>query len=217
MPSARIVTMDGAEVGTIDLNASIFDAPLNPTLIHQVVTAFLSAQRQGNAETKRRSEVSGSTRKPYRQKGTGNARHGSIREPQMRGGGVVFGPHKRSYRKAVTVRERRQALCSALSDRCRTGALCVLQSLSMEQPKTKAFAMMTSRIVPQAKKTLYVTADTDPTVLLSSRNIRTVTVRRAVDLNTVDVMNASHIVIVQNALPVLEQRLQCGSVEETDT
>lgn len=215
MPSARIVTMDGAEVGTVDLNASIFDAPLNPTLIHQVAMAFLNAQRQGNAETKRRSEVSGSTRKPYRQKGTGNARHGSIREPQMRGGGVVFGPHKRSYRQSVTIRERRQALCSVLSDRCRSGALSILQELVLEQPKTKLFAAMTTRIAPQAKKTLYVTADADPNALLSSRNIRSVSVRRAADLNAVDVLNANHVVIVQNALPLLEERLQPATGKES--
>ena len=207
MPSARVVTMEGVEIGSIDLNAKIFDVPVNPTLVHQVAMAFLNAKRQGNAETKTRSEVSGSTRKPYRQKGTGNARHGSIREPEMRGGGVVFGPHKRSYRQSVTVRERRQALCCVLSDRVRSGALCVLKELALEQPKTKQFATMNARIAPNAKKTLYVTADVDPAALLSSRNIPTVFVKRAADLNALDVLNANQVVIVENALPLIEKRL----------
>lgn len=214
MPSVRIVTMDGVEVGSVELNPAVFDAPLNPTLVHQVAVGLLSARRQGNAETKTRSEVRGSTRKPYRQKGTGNARHGTVREPQMRGGGVAFGPHKRSYRQALTTQARRLALCCTLSDRVREGALSVLNDLALEKPKTKVFADMTARIVPEGKKALFVTMETHPNVLLSSRNVPKVSVCRAADLNALDVLNASHIVIVKDALPILEQRLNPVSSKE---
>jgi len=199
--------MDGTEAGTIELSAVIFDAPRNDTLLHDEIVALRNNRRQGNAETKTRAEVRGGGRKPYRQKGTGWARHGSIREPQMRGGGVVWGPHRRSYRQDVPVAFKRQALCCALSDRVRQGHLWVLENLVWERLKTKPFAEMVSRVVPGARSTLFVTAALDRNVVLSARNLPKVSVRTASDLNALDVLGAARVVIVQDALGKLEQRL----------
>lgn len=207
MASVQVRRMDGTEADSVELNPAVFDAPLNAALVHEVAVALMAARRQGNAETKTRAYVSGGGIKPYRQKGTGNARHGSSREPQMRGGGSVWGPHKRSYRKKVTARSRRQAVCCVLSDRVRAGRLCVLEELRLEQPKTKPFAEMLTRVVPEARKTLFVTAENDANVMLSSRNLQGVRICNAADLNAVDVLNARDVVILKDALPKLEARL----------
>jgi large subunit ribosomal protein L4 len=207
MAIAKVYTMDGRELGPIELNDTIFDREMNHTLVRDVAVALRNAKRQGNAETKVRSEVSGGGKKPYRQKGSGNARHGSTREPQMRGGGVVFGPHKRSYRQAVPVRSKRQALCCLLSDRVRTEALCVLDALEIKAPKTKPFVEMLGLVAPEGRKTLFVTAEVDKNVMLSSRNIPKVRICTASDLNALDVLDAVRVVVVRDALPKLEERL----------
>ncbi|HNV22594.1 MAG TPA: 50S ribosomal protein L4 [Candidatus Hydrogenedentes bacterium] len=207
MAAAKVYKADGSEAGTLDLNDAVFNVPANPTLIKQVAVALRNAKRQGNAETKVRRLVSGGGVKPYRQKGTGNARHGSTREPQMRGGGVVWGPHKRSYRQKVTPVSRNKALCCALSDRLRSESLCVLDALQCDAPKTKPMASMLAHFRPNAERTLLVTAETTRPVLLSSRNIPRVTVRTASDVNALDVLEAKRIVVVQDAVAKLEERL----------
>ena len=131
MASAKVLTMDGRELDPVELNDAVFDAAPNETMVHDVVVALRNAQRQGNAETKTRMYVSGGGAKPFKQKGTGRARQGSSREPQMKGGGVVWGPHKRSYRQDVPLRSRRHALRCVLSARLRAEALCVLDALTM--------------------------------------------------------------------------------------
>jgi large subunit ribosomal protein L4 len=125
----------------------------------------------------------------------------------MRGGGIVFGPHQRSYRQNVPVRSKRQALRCVLSDRVRREAVCVLDSLTMPQPKTRTFAEMLELVSPEGKKTLFVLAVVDPNVLLSARNLPKVAVRTAADLNALDVLDAARVVIVRDALPKLEERL----------
>lgn len=125
----------------------------------------------------------------------------------MRGGGTVFGPHRRSYRQNVPTASRRRALCCALSDRVRTGALSILSDLACDTPRTKPFAEMLARIVPSRRKTLLVTADVDKNVLLSARNIPRVAVCTATDLSALDVVDAAQVVVVQDALPRLENRL----------
>ena len=214
MATADIITMDGASVGKIELNPTVFDAPLNQTLVTEVVVALQNARRQGNAETKVRSKVSGGGIKPYRQKGTGNARHGSSREPQMRGGGTVFGPHKRSYRQHVPIRLRRQAVCCVLSERLRTGKLRVLQALNFDAPKTKAFASMMAKVVPSERKTLFITPGIDKITLLASRNIPGVSVKTAIDVNAIDLLDAMAVIIVQDALKPLENRLAVQRAEK---
>lgn len=207
MATAKKYNMEGAEVGSVDLNDAVFNVPANAVLVHQVVKALQNAKRQGNAKTKERSEVSGGGKKPYRQKGTGNARHGSTREPQMKGGGTVFGPRPRSYRDDVPLKMRRKALSIVLSDRVRTSSLLVLDKLECAQPKTKPFAAMVGKLSPGGKKTLFVTPETNENVMLSARNVEKVTLRRAGDLNALDVLNAARVVVVQDALSILEKRL----------
>ena len=217
MASAKLVRMDGSQAGMIDLHDAVFGMPLKPTLVHDVAVALQNARRQGNAETKTRDMVSGGGIKPYRQKGTGNARHGSSREVQMRGGGVAFGPHKRSYRQSVPRTFKRQALCSVLSERLRQDALQVLESLVLDQPKTKVIAEMASKVAPGAKRLLVVVADVSPVVLLSSRNLQGVQVCTAADLNAVDVLRAPAVVIAQDALVKLEERLVKKAVKEVSS
>ena len=207
MASASIVDMGGSDLGSLELNDAVFGESPNPGLVHEAAVALMNARRQGNASTKTRREVRGGGAKPFRQKGTGRARQGSTREPQMRGGGVVFGPHRRSYRRDVSVRVKRKALCCVLSDRVRRNALCILDALQCESPKTKPFAAMVSRLSPDAKKTLFVTAGKDPNVLLSARNLPRVAVRTAADLNMLDVLRAQRVILVRDALAQLEERL----------
>lgn len=207
MATAKKYNMQGQELGAVELSDTVFNAPENTHIVHDVAVALMNAQRQGNAETKRRAEVSGGGRKPFRQKGTGNARQGSIREPQMKGGGVVFGPHKRSYRQDVPTSFRRKALSIVLSDRVRHDALCVLDQLVCDKPKTKPFVDMVRKLSPDGKKTLFILSDKLENAILSSRNIPRVTVKTALDLNALDVLDAAWVVVVADALPKLEERL----------
>lgn len=205
--AVKLVKMDGSEAGTVELNEAVFGAEMSDALVHEVAVALRASRHQGTAETKTRWQVRGGGAKPYRQKGTGNARHGSMREPQMRGGGTVFGPHRRSYRQQVPARKKRTALCCVLSDRVRGGDLCVLDQLDVAEPKTKPFADMVSRVAPGSKSTLLVTGSADRKVFLSARNIPGVAVTTAADLNALDVLNAKRVVLVQDALAQLEERL----------
>lgn len=207
MASVKVYDASGSEKETLDLNASIFDIEENVSLVHQVAMALLANQRQGNAETKVRKEVRGGGRKPFRQKGTGNARQGSIREPHMRGGGVVFGPHRRSYRKQVPVKMSRKALCCVLTNRVRNDELCVLDQFSLDAQKTKPMKDLFNALAPEGRKTLLVTAETETNIVASSRNLERLTVRTASDVNALDVLSAKRVIVVQEALANLEARL----------
>lgn len=206
MASAKLYQKDGSQSGSVDLSPGVFDVAPNETLVHEVIVALQNAKRQGNAETKTRRQVSGGGAKPYRQKGTGSARHGSSREPQMRGGGVVFGPHKRSYRQKVPTAFRRKALCCVLSDRARNDNVAVLESLECPEAKTKPFADLLAN-VSTGGATLFVTAEINRNAVLSARNLGKVAVTTASDLNALDVAGARRIVIERNALARLEERL----------
>lgn len=208
MATAKKYSMNGADLGAVELDDAVFGVEMNPVLVHGVVVALQNARRQGDAETKTRAEISGGGRKPYRQKGTGNARHGSTREPQMRGGGTVWGPHKRGYRHDVPAKTRRRALCCALSERVRSEDLCVLDTLTCETARTKPFAAMNGKFAPNGERTLYVTAGVNNTVLLSARNIPRVEIRTAADLNALDVMGAKRVVVEEQAVAKLEERLK---------
>jgi large subunit ribosomal protein L4 len=207
MASVKVYKMDGSESGTLDLNAAVFEADSNGPLVHVVAVALQNAKRQGNHETKTRSEVRGGGKKPFRQKGTGSARRGSTREPHLKGGGTVFGPHKRSYRQNVTTAVKRRALCCVLSDRVRNESLSVLEEVSFAEPKTKPFAEMVQALAPGHKKTLVVTSEANPNVLLSARNLPRVNVQTASDLNALDVLDAPRVLVEKAAVAQLEARL----------
>jgi len=207
MASASLVNMDGADLGSVELNDVVFGVTVNPALVHGVAVALMNGRRQGNASTKTRREVRGGGAKPFRQKGTGRARRGSSREPQLRGGGVTFGPHKRSYRQGVPAGVKRKVLCAVLSDRLREDRLRVLDALPCDTPKTQPFAAMVRRFSPDGKKTLFVMAGVERNVLLSARNIPRVSVCTAADLNALDVLDVYRVIVVQDALAPLEDRL----------
>jgi large subunit ribosomal protein L4 len=191
----------------MELNKSVFDVELNEGLVHQVAMILLNNKRHGTHGTKTRGEVSGGGKKPYAQKGTGNARHGSTREPQMKGGGTVWGPHPRSYRQDCNVKMRRKAICCMLSDRLRNDALCVVDGLKHTMPKSKPVAELMAKIAPEGRKTLIVAAGVDKALLSSVANLTGLTVRTAGDVNALDLLNARRVIVLKEALTTLEERL----------
>jgi large subunit ribosomal protein L4 len=183
------------------LPAEIFDVKVNVPLIHQVVVAQEAAARQGTASTKRRGEVRGGGRKPYRQKGTGRARQGSTRAPQFAGGGVVFGPHPRSYEQRTPKKMKVAALRGALSDRARHGRVHVVDSLfSGDVPRTKDAVAALLELTGAARHVLVVTQVSDTLTWRSLRNADGVHLLDAGQLNTYDVLVSDHVVFTQAAL-----------------
>ncbi len=202
-----IIDTQGNVVSQKEVKDEVFNAPEREHLVYEVIRALRASQHSGLHKTKTRGEVSGGGRKPYRQKGTGNARHGSIREPQMRGGGTVFGPQPRDYDIPIPVKKKRLALCSTLSDRLRNQRLFGIAGLKVEQIKTKPIAQMIEKLNPEEKKTLIITKDVDKNLVLSTRNIPNVEVRTSADVNAYDVLWAYKIFIQEEAIPSLEERL----------
>jgi large subunit ribosomal protein L4 len=207
MASLKIYDMTGADLGVIEMDDAIFAVDPNETLVHEVVLALQNAKRQGTHKTKDRGEVRGGGAKPFRQKGTGRSRQGSSREPQMRGGGTIFGPVPRSYRQRVSTRAKRQALCCALSERLRGERLSVVRGMRFDAPKTKPVAEMLDKLAPEGRKTLLVTSGNDDNLLLSGRNIARLTMSAAADINVLDVLNAARVVVAEEALQTLKERL----------
>ena len=194
----------------VDLPAEIFDAQASVPLLHQVVVAQLAAARQGTHKTKNRGEVSGAGRKPFKQKGTGNARQGSIRAPHMTGGGVVHGPTPRNYAQRTPKKMKQGALRSALSDRARADRIHVVTALfEGEKPSTKA-ALAALRAIVEDRQALVVLERGNELTALSLRNVPEVHVLWADQLNTYDVLDADDIVFTQAALEAF-----LGTKEET--
>jgi large subunit ribosomal protein L4 len=198
--TANLVGANGRRSGSVELPADVFDAQANIPLMHQVVVAQLAAARQGTHKTKTRGEVSGGGRKPYKQKGTGRARQGSIRAPQFTGGGVVHGPQPRDYSQRVPKKMKAAALRGALSDRARGGRVHVVESfVDGETPKTSA-ALATLRAVTESVKVLVVLDRDDDVNWLSLRNAPEVHLIVADQLNTYDVLVADDVVFTRDAL-----------------
>lgn len=206
MPKVAVYDMQGNTVGELELNDEIFAAPVNTALMHQAVVAYLANQRHGTAATKTRAAVRGGGRKPWRQKGTGRARHGSIRSPIWVGGGVTFGPQPRDYRLAMPKKARRQALKSALSSKVAAGSLIVVDELKFDEPKTRRMVEVLNNLQVQGKA-LVVTASDGRNVVLSARNIPGVNTIRAQDLNVYAVLNSEQLIITKEAVEVVEEVL----------
>jgi large subunit ribosomal protein L4 len=183
---------------TVDLPAEIFDVELNVPLVHQVVVAQLAAARQGTHSTKRRGEVSGGGKKPYRQKGTGRARQGSTRAPQFAGGGVVHGPKPRDYSQRTPKKMKAAALRCALSDRARNGRLHVVDAFAGETPSTKT-ALTAIKAVTERRNVLVVLGRDEITAWLSLRNLPEVHLLHADQLNTYDVLVSDDVIFTQAA------------------
>jgi large subunit ribosomal protein L4 len=200
MSTVDVRSIDGSTTGTRELPDEIFDVQANIPLMHQVVVAQLAAARQGTHKAKNRGEVRGGGKKPYKQKGTGRARQGSIRAPQFTGGGVVHGPVPRDYTQRVPKKMKAAALRGALSDRAREGRIHVVESfVDGETPSTKA-ALATLTALTDATKILVVLASEDELSWLSLRNLPTVHLIEAGQVNTYDVLRADQIVFTSAAL-----------------
>ncbi|MBE3574785.1 MAG: 50S ribosomal protein L4 [Firmicutes bacterium] len=206
MPTVAVYNVEGQRVGEITLKDEIFAAPRNDAAVHQVVVAQLANRRQGTVDTKTRAEVSGGGRKPWRQKGTGRARQGSIRSPLWVGGGTVFGPHPKDYDYRIPKKVRRLALCSALSAKTGEGNLTVVDQLTLPEAKTRAMAKVLSNL-KALDKTLIVLRDPDPAVRRAAGNLPGVWTTEADSLNVVDLVNHAKVVITRDAVSRLEEVL----------
>ena len=201
MPSANVYDMSGNIVRQHGLDSYVFRAPINVGLLHQVVTAQLVNRRQGNASTKTRAEVSGGNKKPYRQKGTGNARQGSTRSPHWSGGGVALGPKPRSYAQRTPKKMIRLALRSALSDRAAQGKVVVIDDWSFEAPKTKDAKAALAALGIDGGCVLVVVRRDDEAAIKSFRNLPDVQLIDAGELNAYDVLCNEWIVFTRASLP----------------
>lgn len=204
MPKVPVYSMDGNQVGEIDLNDAIFGTEVNEPLLHQAIVMHQANQRQGTASTKTRAEVRGGGRKPWRQKGTGRARHGSIRSPIWVGGGTTFGPKPRDYRQKMPKKARRAAVRSALSAKVAAGELIVLDTLTLSEPKTRLIANMLQNL-KAGERALIVIPSYDPVLELSTRNLPGVTLRNAADLNAYDVLSRPKLVITKDGVDRVEE------------
>lgn len=206
MTKVSVLSQTGASVGEIELNDAIFGIEPNEAVLFDAVIAQRASLRQGNHKVKNRSEVAGGGRKPWRQKGTGRARQGSIRSPQWRGGGIVFGPTPRSYAYKLPKKVRRLALKSALSAKVVEQNFLVLDALTLDAPKTKDFAAILKALEIN-KKALFVTAELDENVALSARNIPGVTVLTASGINVLDLLGHDKVVFTKAAVEKVEEVL----------
>lgn len=206
MTKLTVLSQTGASVGEIELNDSIFGIEPNEAVLFDAIIAQRASLRQGTHKVKNRSEVSGGGRKPWRQKGTGRARQGSIRSPQWRGGGTVFGPTPRSYSYKLPKKVRRLALKSALSAKVGEQNLLVLDALKLDAPKTKDFKAILGNLNIDSKA-LFVTAELDENVALSARNIPGVTVLTASGINVLDLVGHDKVVFTKAAVEKVEEVL----------
>ncbi len=205
--------LKGEPVGEVDVDDGIFDVPFRPAVVHQSVTCLLANRRQGNAATKTRGEVTGSTRKLFAQKGTGRARRGSIKSPLLRGGGIVFGPSPRSYRQRMPKKMRRLAFACVLSSKAREGAIWAIEDLEMERPRTKDMVTLLAG-AGQPSSALIVVHGSQPALSLSARNLSGTTVRQCAVVNTLDVMSSAKMIVTVSALRKIEEIW--GSKGDTD-
>ncbi|NLG81305.1 MAG: 50S ribosomal protein L4 [Bacilli bacterium] len=206
MPVVALYNQSGTQVGEIELADSVFGIEPNEHVLHEAVLMIRASLRQGTHKAKTRSEVSGGGRKPYAQKGTGRARQGSIRAPQWRGGGTVFGPIPRTYSYKLNKKVRRLALKSALSQVVRENSIVVVDTLNFEKPKTKDMIQVLKNLNAD-KKVLIVLAEENQNVMLSARNIPGVLTITTNSLNVVDLLNANKVVITQDAVRKIEEVL----------
>ena len=205
MAVVDVLNQTGEKVAQTELADSCFSVDVNPSVLHSVVKMQLANRRAGTASVKNRSDVRGSRRKLFRQKGTGRARRGDTKSPLLRGGGVVFGPHPKSWAIKVPKKVRRLALKMALSSKLRNDALMVLKELSLSEIKTKAFAGILADL--QLDNALFITAEKNVNIELSARNIPGVKILRSEGLNVYDILKYRHLVLLEPSIEQIEGRL----------
>lgn len=203
MPTVGLFNNEGQKVGDIELSEKVFGAKINADAVHQVVVALLANKRQGTQSTKTRTEVSGGGIKPWRQKGTGRARQGSIRAPQWIHGGIVFAPKPRDYRVSIPKSMRRTAMLSALSSKVAENEMVVLDDLKFDAPKTKEAVKLLKAF--DAKKVLIVVSESDENVYKSIRNIPGAAVIPANNINVYDILKYEKFIITKDAVSKIEE------------
>ena len=203
MASVSVYNMEGAQVDTIELSDSIFAVPVNEHLVHLAVVAQLANKRQGTQSAKTRGEVRGGGRKPWRQKGTGHARQGSIRAPQWKGGGVVFAPKPRDYSKKMNKKEKRAALKSVLSAKVAENKFIVLDALTLPEIKTKQMKAVLDNL--KVSKALIVTKENDQIVIKSANNLPAVKTATTGTINVYDILKYDTMVVTREAVAAIEE------------
>ena len=206
MAKTQVLNLKGDKVKDLALNDSVWAVEVNEPVMHDAIVLTQASLRQGTASTKTRSEVSGGGRKPYKQKGTGNARQGSTRSPQWPGGGIVFGPKPRKYDKKQNRKERRLALKSALTSKLQGKELVVVENFDLETNKTKAFNEMLAKLNVNGKA-LVVCATENENLYLAARNNRNVAVMTASEVNVLDLVAVDYLVIDESSVKALEEVL----------
>ncbi|MDD2362983.1 MAG: 50S ribosomal protein L4 [Oscillospiraceae bacterium] len=204
MPTVSVYDITGKETGTIELNEEIFGIKPNATVLHSAVVNYLANQRQGNQSTLTRAEVRGGGKKPWRQKGTGHARQGSIRAPQWTHGGIALGPKPRSYRFTLPKKVRRLAMKSALSSKVASEDMIVLDALEMTEIKTKTIVNILDALGAD-RKVLMVMPEKNDMVVKSARNITGVKTALVNTLNVYDILNADKLIVVKDAVTKIEE------------
>ena len=203
MATVAVYNIEGKEVDKLELNDSVFGVEINEHLVHQAVVAQLAGKRQGTQSAKTRSEVRGGGRKPWRQKGTGHARQGSIRAPQWTGGGVVFAPKPRDYSKKLNKKEKAGAMKSVLTSKVNDEKFIVLDELKLDGIKTKKFVEVLNNL--EVAKALVITKDNDPNVVMSARNIPDVKTALTNTINVYDILKYDTVVITKDAVAAIEE------------
>ena len=207
MPKIDVYDIKGKKVSDVELADSVFGIEPNETIVHSVLVNYLANQRQGTQSTKTRAEVRGGGRKPWRQKGTGRARQGSIRAPQWVKGGIALGPKPRSYKYTVNKKERRLAILSALSYKLKDNELIVLDELNFKTNKTKEMTELLTKLNIRNNKVLVVVEEITENLYLSVRNLANVKLVRFNEVNTFDLVSADNLLITESALKKLEEVL----------
>ena len=202
----RVYNQEGKEVSELKLNEVIFDLPWNADLVHQAVRTALASQRQVLASTKSRSEVRGGGRKPWRQKGTGRARHGSIRSPLWKGGGITFGPtSERNFKLKINKKMARKAFLTALSAKARDSELLVLDDLKLSAPKTKEMAKIMKNF-PKIKSGLLVLNHKDETIKRAAGNLANLDIINVDNLNILDILKYKHLILTKSGIEYLNKK-----------
>lgn len=204
MPNVKVYKMDGTQAGTIKLSDKVFGVEYNEPLIHQAVVTYLCNQRQGTKSTLTRTEVRGGGAKPWRQKGTGRARQGSIRAPQWIKGGVVFAPKPRDFSKKMNASAKRGALLSALSKKVADGELLIVDEVKVTAPKTKEMESF-RKALKLDKRTVVVMDEPDQNVILAARNLETLSTISVAEINTYEIVANSVVVLTKGSVKKLEE------------
>ena len=200
-----VYNQEGKETEQMVLPKELFQVPLNMDLVHQVAVSQMANKRQNNAHTKDRSMVRGGGKKPWKQKGTGRARHGSIRSPLWAGGGVTFGPtNERNFERKIPKKMRRKAMFMILSEKAKNNLLVVVDNFSITDPKTKAMAAIMKKLPAQNGSLLLGLAGMDKNVILAARNLRNAKIIQAKDLNCLDLLNFKYLIITKDSVKVLK-------------